>query len=76
LTHSPRPVTGLRFFLRKEAYEKVLNHSAKYLEPYLNAAPVALSDATRRRILARLARGGASVSDLAAPCVIPLPGVS
>jgi DNA-binding transcriptional ArsR family regulator len=48
----------------------------KYSEPELDATFAALSDATRRGILARLAQGEASVSDLAAPYDISLPAVS
>jgi DNA-binding transcriptional ArsR family regulator len=48
----------------------------KYSELHLDATFAALSDATRRGILARLAQGEASVSDLAAPYDISLPGVS
>jgi DNA-binding transcriptional ArsR family regulator len=48
----------------------------KYSELDLDATFAALSDATRRGILARLAQGEASVSDLAAPYDISLPGVS
>jgi DNA-binding transcriptional ArsR family regulator len=48
----------------------------KYSGPELDATFAALSDATRRGILARLAQGEASVSDLAAPYEISLPGVS
>jgi DNA-binding transcriptional ArsR family regulator len=48
----------------------------KYSELDLDATFGALSDATRRGILARLAQGEASVSDLAAPYDISLPGVS
>jgi DNA-binding transcriptional ArsR family regulator len=47
----------------------------KYFAPELDATFAALSDATRRGILARLAQGEASVSDLAAPYDISLPGV-
>ena len=36
----------------------------------------ALADPTRRAILARLARGAASVNELAAPFRISLPGIS
>ncbi len=43
---------------------------------HLDATFAALSDATRRGILARLAAGETSVSDLAAPYDISLPGVS
>ena len=42
----------------------------------LNATFGALSDATRRGILARLAQGEAAVSELAAPCNMSLPAVS
>ncbi|HYL47645.1 MAG TPA: metalloregulator ArsR/SmtB family transcription factor [Candidatus Limnocylindrales bacterium] len=48
----------------------------KYLEGVLDATFGALSDATRRGILARLARGESSVSELAAPYNISLPAVS
>jgi DNA-binding transcriptional ArsR family regulator len=48
----------------------------KYAEADLDATFGALSDATRRDILARLAQGEASVSDLAAPYRISLPAVS
>jgi DNA-binding transcriptional ArsR family regulator len=44
--------------------------------PALDNTFAALSDATRRGILARLARGEASISDLAAPCDMSLPAVS
>jgi DNA-binding transcriptional ArsR family regulator len=47
----------------------------KYSAPQLDATFAALSDATRRGILARLAQGEASVSDLAAPYDISLPAV-
>lgn len=42
----------------------------------LNSTFAALSDPTRRAILARLARGEASVTELAAPFKMTLPGVS
>jgi DNA-binding transcriptional ArsR family regulator len=42
----------------------------------LDVTFAALSDATRRGILARLARGETSVSDLAAPYQMSLPAVS
>lgn len=48
----------------------------KYLAPDLDATFAALSDATRRGILARLAQGETSVSALAAPYDISLPAVS
>jgi len=46
------------------------------MDPHLDATFAALSDATRRGILARLAQGEASVSVLAAPYDMSLPGVS
>jgi DNA-binding transcriptional ArsR family regulator len=48
----------------------------KYPEPCLDATFAALSDATRRGILGRLAQGEASVSDLAEPYNMSLPGVT
>jgi DNA-binding transcriptional ArsR family regulator len=48
-----------------------------YYQPRaLDSTFAALSDATRRGILARLAQGEASVSDLAAPYEMSLPAVS
>jgi DNA-binding transcriptional ArsR family regulator len=48
----------------------------KYSDLDLDATFGALADATRRSILAHLAQGEASVSDLAAPFEISLPGVA
>jgi DNA-binding transcriptional ArsR family regulator len=42
----------------------------------LSATFAALADPTRRAILARLARGEATVSELAAPFAISLPAIS
>lgn len=42
----------------------------------LNLTFGALADPTRRAILARLARGGASVTELARPFKMSLPGIS
>lgn len=42
----------------------------------LSATFTALADPTRRAILARLARGEATVNELAAPFSLSLPGVS
>ncbi|HEY0702570.1 MAG TPA: metalloregulator ArsR/SmtB family transcription factor [Candidatus Acidoferrales bacterium] len=47
-----------------------------YSSGALDATFAALSDATRRGILARLAAGEASVSELAAPYEMSLPAVS
>jgi len=48
----------------------------KHAECRLDATFAALSDATRRGILARLAEGESSVSELAAPYKMSLPAVS
>ena len=42
----------------------------------LNATFTALADPTRRAIVARLARGDATVNELAAPFDLTLPGIS
>jgi DNA-binding transcriptional ArsR family regulator len=44
-------------------------------QPSLDATFQALADSTRRALLARLAQGPASVSDLAQPLTISLPAV-
>jgi DNA-binding transcriptional ArsR family regulator len=46
------------------------------VEERLDATFAALADPTRRAIVARLARGDATVNELAAPFEITLPGVS
>jgi DNA-binding transcriptional ArsR family regulator len=45
-------------------------------EAKLNATFTALADPTRRAIVARLAKGDATVNELAAPFDITLPGIS
>jgi DNA-binding transcriptional ArsR family regulator len=45
-------------------------------EEQLDAAFAALADPTRRAIVSRLARGDATVSELAAPFAVSLPAVS
>jgi DNA-binding transcriptional ArsR family regulator len=54
----------------------ILNHMVNYSLATLDATFAALSDATRRGILAQLAHGETSVSALAAPYDISLPAVS
>jgi DNA-binding transcriptional ArsR family regulator len=46
------------------------------LDDRLDATFTALADPTRRAIVARLARGDATVNELAAPFDITLPGIS
>ncbi len=53
----------------------MVNYSARAVIP-LDATFAALSDPTRRAILARLAHGQATVSELAAPFPFSLPAVS
>jgi DNA-binding transcriptional ArsR family regulator len=48
----------------------------KYKAEALDRTFAALSDPTRRAILARLAQGDASVSELAAPFAMSLPAIS
>ena len=47
-----------------------------YIQSSLNSTFAALSDPTRRAILARLARGDASVNELAAPFAMTQPAIS
>jgi DNA-binding transcriptional ArsR family regulator len=57
---------------------QLFNEMIKYAMPtdHLTATFAALADPTRRAILARLARGETSVSELAEPFDISLPAVS
>src|SRR3984957_19615305 len=66
------PNSPLTFFLLRS----IVNHMVKHLTAILDATFGALSDATRRGILAQLALGETSVSDLAAPYDMSLPAVS
>lgn len=54
----------------------IFNHMVKCSHEHLDATFGALSDPTRRAILARLAEGEAQVSELAEPFGISLPAVS
>jgi DNA-binding transcriptional ArsR family regulator len=54
----------------------ILNQMVNYSPATLDSTFAALSDATRRGILAQLAHGETSVSELAAPYDISLPAVS
>ena len=60
------PATGIAIF----------NHMVKYTADTLDRTFAALSDPTRRTILAQLALGDASVSELAAPFAMSLPAIS
>jgi len=54
----------------------IFNHMVKYDSQSLNDTFAALADPTRRAILARLATGDASVTELAAPFDVSLPAIS
>src|SRR5437899_12326904 len=61
--------------LTRRVGRPTLNHMVKYEGNALDATFAALADPTRRAILARLAGREASVSELARPFAISLPGV-
>lgn len=54
----------------------IFNQMVKYLSISLDATFAALADPTRRAILARLARGEPSVTELAEPFEVTLPAIS
>jgi DNA-binding transcriptional ArsR family regulator len=62
--------------LRAGAAPLIFKQVIKYSEPQLDRVFHALADATRRRILERLARGPANVGTLAAPCHMTWPAVT
>lgn len=55
---------------------KLFNWMVQNMEPDLNSTFAALADPTRRAILARLASGQASVTELAEPFEMSLPAIS
>src|SRR2546426_709140 len=61
--------------LTRRVGRPTLNHMVKYEKGALDTTFAALADPTRRAILARLAGREASVSELARPFAISLPGV-
>lgn len=54
----------------------IFNHMVKYNDAELNRVFHALSDTTRRAILARLSQGDTVVTELAAPFDMSLPAIS
>lgn len=60
--------------MRGDECGHIMNHMVQYSHS-LDSAFGALSDATRRGILERLGRGGASISDLAASFGMTLTGI-
>jgi len=61
--------------LTKKPWHYILNHMVKYYANPLNETFSALADPTRRAILARLAEGETSVTELAEPFDVSLPAV-
>ncbi len=61
--------------MTQNKYSVIFNYMVKY-STTLNTTFAALADPTRRAILARLAQGSASVTELAAPFKISLPAIS
>ncbi|BAL06146.1 transcriptional regulator [Bradyrhizobium japonicum] len=64
------------FLLDAFSHTSILNHMVKYRDETLDRTFAALSDPTRRALLARLGeRDGLSVSELAAPFPVSLPAI-
>ncbi|UQD99383.1 helix-turn-helix transcriptional regulator [Bradyrhizobium japonicum] len=64
------------FLLDAFSLTSILNHMVKYRDETLDRTFAALSDPTRRALLARLGeRDGLSVSELAAPFPVSLPAI-
>ena len=61
--------------LDKLGFESILNHMVQYQSIQLDGAFTALSDATRRGILAWLGRDDASITELAAKFQMTLTGM-
>ena len=80
LTHRFRSICPpFRFFcdhLTPSPKPHTLNHMVKYLPPPLDRLFFALSDPTRRAIVARLSQGDVTIAALAAPFAMSLVAVS
>jgi DNA-binding transcriptional ArsR family regulator len=61
--------------LRAAAGASILNHMAQYHSAHFNASFAALADVTRRGVLDQLARGDASITDLADKFEMTLTGM-
>ena len=61
--------------LRATAYSYTLNHMVQCFSAQFNASFAALADATRRGVLVRLARGDASITNLAHKFEMTLTGM-
>ena len=62
--------------MTKRGGRTIFNLMVKYSSAQLDATFSALSDPTRRAILARLAKGDISVTELAQPFQVSLPAIS
>jgi DNA-binding transcriptional ArsR family regulator len=62
--------------LTQNKHSAIINHMVNYSFTSLDSTFAALADPTRRAILARLAHGAASVTELAKPFQISLPAIS
>jgi DNA-binding transcriptional ArsR family regulator len=74
LIRAPKKVCGELLTSAKPSHK--LNHMVKYLPPPLDRLFFALSDPTRRAIVARLAQGEITIAALAAPFAMSLVAVS
>ena len=70
-----RPTSSSNFPLTEKYPENIVNHMVNFTRPPLDGTFAALADPPRRAILARLAEGQASVSQLAVPFDISLPAM-
>src|SRR5687768_397299 len=67
--------TAVRHPLRVAAGSSILSHMVQYSPARFNASFAALADATRRGVLDQLARGDASITDLADKFEMTLTGM-
>jgi DNA-binding transcriptional ArsR family regulator len=74
LSHEKQTKTNSTERLTNLALPRILNHMVEH--PKLDATFHALSDPTRRGMLARLARGETSIGDLAEPFAMSFAGAS
>src|SRR6266478_2704404 len=65
-----------RIYLRSFLFHSIFNHMVEYSSRVLDRTFGALADPTRRRILARLAKGAECVTNLARPHAMSLAAVS
>lgn len=73
--HATRDQIRLSGRLHRAAYLPILNYMVQYSQAHFNASFAALADATRRGVLEQLARGDASITDLAGQFDMTLTGM-